>query len=108
MYNTGPLRINDTLFAENTAEDGGLAIQNAEAAVELWNVTFEENILSCPSEMYGDIGDVSTMIPLPTPMFTIQNTVGRKIEFIRLVSDIEFGRLCRQLTICISGTCFDA
>ena len=64
LYNTGSLRIIDTLFAENTAEDGGLAIQNGESAVELWNVTFEENILSCPSQMYGDIEDVSTVITL--------------------------------------------
>ena len=64
LYNTGSLRINDTLFAENTAEDGGLAIQNAASAVELWNVTFEENTLSCPSQMYGDIDDVSTVITL--------------------------------------------
>ena len=65
LYNTGSLRIKDTLFAENTAEDGGLAIQNAASALELWNVTFEENILSCPSQMYGDIGHVSTVITLP-------------------------------------------
>lgn len=76
LFNSGPLRIKNTVFAENTAEDGGLAIQNVESAVELRNVTFDENKLSCPSQMYGDIDDVSTVIIPPTFILT-------SLEYVR-------------------------
>lgn len=71
LFNAGSLKIIDAMFAENTAKDGGLAIHSLESAVELWNVTFDGNILSCPSQMYSDTDDVSTVITLAAYTLTI-------------------------------------
>lgn len=61
LFNTGAMEIMNTVFKENTAMDGGLAIQSLESAVVvLRNVTFDGNILSCPSETYSYTQEVST------------------------------------------------
>lgn len=61
MFNTGALEIINTVFKENMAMDGGLAIQSIQPAVKvLRNVTFDGNILSCPPEAYSFTKEVST------------------------------------------------
>lgn len=61
LFNTGSLTIHDTVFTENTAANGGLAIMNDKPPVELGNVTFHGNMLSCPPEKYSDHEQVSTV-----------------------------------------------
>lgn len=61
LLNTGALEIISTVFKENMAMEGGLAIQSLESAVMvLQNVTFDGNILGCASGTYSYIQDVST------------------------------------------------
>lgn len=61
IFNIGSLSIQDTVFAENTAADGGLAIANQEPPLDLGNVTFHGNMLSCPPDEYRDFEQVSTV-----------------------------------------------
>lgn len=67
LFNAGALEISSSAFVENMAMDGGLAIQNVELTsnVVLWNVTFEDNRLECPSLTYSYTRDVSKVISRP-------------------------------------------
>ena len=58
LFNSGILEIKNTVFAENTAA-GGLAIQTVQPSVVLLNVTFDANVLSCPSQTYNYTQHVS-------------------------------------------------
>lgn len=49
LLNDGLLAINDTAFTENSAGEGGLAIQSTESSIIPQNVTFDRNAFSCPS-----------------------------------------------------------
>lgn len=71
IFSTGLMEIQDTVFAENTATSGGLAIQTLASTVLLRNVTFNDNILSCPSQTYSYTDDVSTEILSPTSVWTL-------------------------------------
>lgn len=63
LLNFGALEVINTQFKENMADDGGLAIQNEESAVMgLRNVTFDDNILRCPSATFSYTREVSTSI----------------------------------------------
>lgn len=75
LFNTGLMEIQDTVFAENTATSGGLAIQTLPSTVVLRNVTFDGNILSCPSQTYSYTDDVSTEITPPTSNWTLPQHV---------------------------------
>ena len=68
LLNAGAMEIKDTVFAENTATGGGLAIQNLEPHMALSNVTFNGNIRSCPSSTYSYTQHVS-MHRLPCQVF---------------------------------------
>lgn len=59
LLNDGALDVKDTVFTENSARDGGLAIQNLQSATVFSSVTFDGNILSCPSQTYSYAQDVS-------------------------------------------------
>lgn len=59
IFNIGLLAINDTVFSENTAMDYGLAVMNEEPALDMSNVTFHDNMLSCLPDEYSDFDDVS-------------------------------------------------
>lgn len=65
LLNSGEIEIQNTVFAENTATDGGLAVQTLESPMVLWNVTFRDNILSCPSQTYSYTQYVSTGFTSP-------------------------------------------
>lgn len=41
------------------AIDDDIETQNVESAVVLWNVTFDGNMLSCPSQTFSYMHDVS-------------------------------------------------
>lgn len=60
LFNIGPLEINNTMFKENTAADGGLAVMNEQAPLDLWNVSFDGNMLSCDPDQYLDLDHVRT------------------------------------------------
>lgn len=65
VFNVGSLEINGIVFAENMAADGGLAIMNEEASLEMENVTFRDNTMSClPAEEYSDFNQVKTIFVL--------------------------------------------
>lgn len=101
VFNAGPLQIKDTVFAENTAKERGVAIYNLESAVELWNVTFEGNILSCPSQMFSDTEDVSPAISLATHNLTILEHATLDGRAHPSFDGVEFGSHCREFAICI-------
>lgn len=62
LFNIGSLSIDDTLFSENTAAEGGLAVMTNEGPpLELENVSFHGNTLSCPPDEYLDFDQVSTV-----------------------------------------------
>lgn len=52
--------IKNTVFAENMATDGGLAIHSTDYDVVLSNVTFDGNIRGCPTQTYSFTQDVRT------------------------------------------------
>ena len=61
LINTGVLKVVNTVFKENMAMDGGLAVQRQDSDVTvLRNVTFDGNILGCPAQTYSYTRDVST------------------------------------------------
>lgn len=59
LYNAGALAVNASVFASNTAGKGGLAIHDEGSYIVLENVTFHENMFSCPAEQYSDAHHVS-------------------------------------------------
>lgn len=62
LFNAGALTVNNTVFVENTAGEGGLAIHDEGSDIVLKNVTFHGNTLSCPSQQYTDAHDVSAFV----------------------------------------------
>lgn len=78
LFNIGALEIVNTVFAENTATIGGLAIQNLKStstALVLWNVTFDGNILGCPADTYSSTQYVSAVGTSPTYVRVFQQHV---------------------------------
>lgn len=78
LFNIGALEIVNTVFAENTATIGGLAINNlasTSTTLVLWNVTFDGNILGCPAETYSSTQDVSAVGTSPTYVWICQQQV---------------------------------
>ena len=61
LFNVGSLAVNSTLFAENSATEGGLAIMNGDTDIQSWNVTFRGNALICMPDEYSDFEDVRTV-----------------------------------------------
>lgn len=62
IYNAGAWEVTDTVFSENTAEGGGLAIHEAGSSLELWNTTFYGNVFSCPTDQYSDARHVRILV----------------------------------------------
>lgn len=54
LFNAGGLDISDTVFAANTAGEAGLAVHDEVSLGLLLNVTFRDNMFSCPSGQYSD------------------------------------------------------
>lgn len=62
LFTIGSLAVNNTVFSENTAADGGLAIMSDDPPLALRNVTFQRNMLSCSPDEYSDFDQVSTAL----------------------------------------------
>lgn len=60
LYNAGAWEITNTVFLENTAGGGGLAVYDEGSSLALWNDTFRGNAFSCPSDQYSDAHYVRT------------------------------------------------
>ena len=77
LFGTGAVEIENTVFAENMAKDGGLAIQDTsmESAVELLNVTFDGNVLGCPPHLYSFTKDVSMAVERPLSIWIFAQNV---------------------------------
>ena len=64
LFNIGLLTITDALFEGNTAADGGLAIANEPPPLDMGNVTFNGNMLSCLFDEYRDLDQVNTAVSM--------------------------------------------
>lgn len=62
LYNAGAWEINNTVFSENTAGGGGLAIHDDGSSLVLWNDTFSGNMFRCPSDQYRDAHHVRRVV----------------------------------------------
>lgn len=62
LYNAGVLAVSSTVFTENIAGEGGLAIHDEGSSLVLENVTFVENMFSCPVDQYADAHHVSAFL----------------------------------------------
>lgn len=60
LFNIGQLKIINTVFSENVAAEGGLAIMNHEPLLDTWNVSFHGNKLTCNPDEYNDFNHVRT------------------------------------------------
>lgn len=62
IFNAGAWEIDNTLFSENTAGAGGLAIHDEGSSLVLSNDSFSGNMSSCPSDQYSDAHHVREII----------------------------------------------
>lgn len=59
LYSAGALEVSNTVFSENIAGEGGLAIHDEGSFIVMENVTFDDNKFSCPDDQYTDVQHVS-------------------------------------------------
>lgn len=89
IFNAGAWAINNTVFSENTAGRGGLAIHDDGSFLGLSNATFRGNMFTCPSDQYSDAHHVRKL-----------RTWYRFLVHSRLVSPLEGTKDGRQ-RLCI-------
>lgn len=78
LWTADGMEITDSTFAKNTARDG-LAVSTLETPLLLWNVTFNDNILTCPLQTYSYTQEVSSLFLVGSPRTSV-TTVPRHVQ----------------------------
>lgn len=95
LFNAGLMAINDTVFTENAAGEGGLAIQSMESSVVPRNVTFKGNTFRCPSQQFSHEQEVSMVLRAEFRSDVPATTDGRLNVAIVSAALYTHGNMCK-------------